>query len=302
MLAFLMLGAIPVLAAETPAVRMHLDVGVQLPAPFWLFARHNQQARIHAFSLALVTACVPNASESRSRRKVSCHLEDVSLQAAGMGTDAARVPGLARAWADTLRGANAVLLFGRDGRLVRIDDLQVADGRRRGRHLADNMRLLLERAFAGLESPRTTEARPEGAFQPGQLTSFPSPAPDVVGGQVVHRQTVVGDEREVVSGGELVVSPLQAAGDLYAMDIRSSGVWSDQQNAWVARVWEVAASPHASASSARGFAGGAYIQRGHARALDDGVGVELPPSGALVAPPRAPTTLERTWVLGRTPR
>lgn len=275
------------LAAEaspwTRSHRYYLEANVELPTFMWFATAFNQQARVTAFEVRLVTRCDPMGLERANVYELACAIEDVSLSARGMPQEAGLLQPILEELDLALSDSTVQLRVHADGHLRNIDleDAMFRRNRRVGR-INETLRLVLARAFAGFDV-----ALPSGEEQWVQYSSWLMRAPASIGStggvelvnRVVERS---GEFVRVQSVGKGLIVPGEGVDRFDARLV--SEAWIDPSGKVTDREWTVLAAPTASSFIASGTEGYPYIQRGKLSALsatdtrEVGESLELPPA------------------------
>lgn len=267
--------------------RFYLESQVRLPLVMWLATPFNQQARATAFEIRLVTTCGPGVELTRDTVEVLCTLDDVGLLASGMTQEEGLLQPIVEGLDEILTGAVVQLVVRPDGRVANIDLENVTRRNNRVGVINENLRLVVSRAFAGLDLllPESSDSGnwPQyGAW----LMAAPSSNGSAGTSEIVHSIVDRGPGGvSVVSGGRGLIVP--GGGDnLYEARMTGRAVFDGRNGRLLDRNWTVIAGPSASALIAFGGAGYPYVQHGRVVALsgdetwDVGQSGELPPGEA----------------------
>jgi uncharacterized protein YbaR (Trm112 family) len=131
--------------------RFALESQVQLPLLMWFATPFNHQARVTAFDLRIVTTCGNAQVETRRVVEVLCTIDDIALSAAGMPQEEGLLQPILTELDDLLTGSAVQMRMNHEGRIVNID-LEGLDRRnQRVGRISENMRLVVSRAFSGLD-------------------------------------------------------------------------------------------------------------------------------------------------------
>lgn len=263
--------------------RYYLETQVDLPNILWLATPYNHQARATAFDLRLVTRCSDGALESKRVVQIHCTLEDVALSARGLPQEAGLLGPILAELDDELTGSVVQLQLHEDGHLVNIDLENAIDRRnRRIGRINETLRLIVSRAFAGLDLARGGDEEVWVRYS-SWLLRAPSAAGSTGGAEVVNRAVErSGAFVRIQSAGRGLIVPSDGLDKFDARLVAEA--WVDGAGKITDRTWTVVAAPTASAFIAEGTEGYPYIQRGRLVALAEGdewsVGEsrELPPS------------------------
>jgi len=177
-----------------------------------------------------------------------------------------------------------------DGRIndIGLDAVEHVD--QRTGFMNESLRLMVSRAFAGLDLGLPAhESDRSWAQYKSWLMRTPTIDGSFAGVEIVNQVRTDRDgETEIVSGGRGTVSPGDGL-NLYDTRLASDTVFDRRFGRISDRTWTVAAGPTSSSFIAQGGAGYAYVQQGHLIALlgadtwDVGQSAELPPTDAQTA-------------------
>ncbi|MEZ4318065.1 MAG: hypothetical protein R3F61_11195 [Myxococcota bacterium] len=133
--------------------RYVLNSQTQVSEVFWIRAQDNLDRRILEWQLNIITTCTGVEPLGKSAYTVSCSIDDLAIAARPTNGDEDRVIDILNEYDEKITGARIVLKFGTDGRFETIDLEDVKHNRSndRTRQIQEIMRLLLIRAYAGLE-------------------------------------------------------------------------------------------------------------------------------------------------------
>ncbi|MFT6376354.1 MAG: hypothetical protein ACJARS_003011, partial [bacterium] len=169
--------------------RFYIESEVHLPVPIMLVAELNTEARLVAVQTQMVIDC----SQTQASRKdwdLNCDVQDISLIGAGMTGDQGNLSVVLREIDDRLTASHLQVTLKKDGRITAVD-LEGID--RRNRRLSQNaeqLRLLMVRALAGLDFRFANNAQDEASGWPqfdSQLMKAPYNRGSQGSGQLVHR-------------------------------------------------------------------------------------------------------------------
>lgn len=281
--------------------RYFIESRVQLPLVMWLTTPFNQQARIAGFDLRLVTTCDDARINTRRTVEVSCRLDDVALSAEGIDQDYKLLQPILTELDGMLTGSTVQLQIGRNGNISNVD-LEGLDHRnRRTGQLIENLRLIVSRAFAGLDLqlPRTDEQ--QWAEYDSWLLRAPSINGSSGGAEIVHA-AVTRDGRfaSVASAGRSVIFVGEGL-NKYDTRLTSEAKFDLRSGRLSDRTWTVVGGPTASSWIAFGAAGYPYVQEGRLVALTGDESWDVGESVALPATAHVPTAIQQAWTLGGAP-
>jgi len=308
-----MLGALatsPALAADEPTWdwsqdhRYYLETEVRLPLLMWFFREFNEQARVTAFQVRMVAECSP-AVVGKRRSEVLCDLTDVGIKASGLPQEEGLLQPILEELDERLTGSTVQLIVRSDGRLANID-MEGLDRRyRRVGRMNENLRLIVTRAFAGLDLP-LPEAGPDGELHPQwvQADSWILRAPVATGNlgiaQVVH-ETPDPSARvlHVDTAGRGMVVP-GGGGNRYDVVLEGTADFDTAQGRLLDRSWTMVGVPTPGSAIAEGTAGYPYLQVGRVMHLPNGQRIDVGETEAL-GPLDGPSALQQWTVLGLMP-
>lgn len=281
--------------------RFYLDVDVHLPQIMWFAATYNKQARVDYFELELIADCSPGEVENRRSYLVTCKLEALALRAEGLPQDAKLLGPIVSEMADRMSGTRVQLQVRSDGRLVNID---IEDLDRRNQRFAlinENMRLMLSRAFSGLDLPLGPSADEAWVQHDSWLMRAPSPVGSSGSSDIVSRVTAVdGLVWTIQSGGRGIIAPGEGL-NKYDARMFASATFDQRSGTLIERVWTVVGGPTASSLIAQGIEGFPYVQRGRIVSLEEGEAWQLGDTGAFAPQGPKPSALQQGQYLGTHP-
>jgi hypothetical protein len=188
---------------------------------------------------------------------------------------------------EILTGAVVQLVVRPDGRVVNLDLENVSRRNNRVGVINENLRLVLFRAFAGLDLQLPESG--EGGNWPqygAWLMAAPSTNGSAGTSEIVHSVVDRGPGGvTILSGGRGLIVP-GGGENLYEARMWGKAVFDPRTGRLLDRTWTVVGGPTASSFIAFGAAGYPYVQHGRVVALtgdetwDVGQSVELPPGEA----------------------
>ena len=274
--------------------RMYLETKVQLPVVMWLATPFNHQARITAFDLRLVTTCGDAQVLGRHTAEVSCTLDDVALSAAGLKQEVGLLDPILAELDEMLTGSVVQLQVSDDGRLVNIDLEGLSRRNNRGGWINENLRLIVSRAFAGLDLALPADEENSWPQYESWLMRAPAVDGSSGGAEIVHREVErEGSFASIVSGGRGVI----VVGEGHnKYDTRMVGETRfDLRTGRIAdRSWTVVGGPTASSWIAFGAEGYPYVQKGRVVALTADEPWDLGESRELHEVGAQPTAIQQT--------
>lgn len=279
--------------------RYAIESEVSAPIPVWFYASRNVQARVIEWQVRVVVDCVAAGESSRRLLEVSCNVDDIGIMATAMPGDQARgrrvgllteiLPEVDR----RVTGSTVELSLRRDGRLDGFEVVGLPNTERREGLMAENVRIVLARAFAGFELPLPRRGVAEdGVWAHNRNVLFR--APTLVGtvgsAEFVLRATPEADGRVGIRSAGRGVSQIGEGGITLAMDHEGAATFDVAGDDLVERTWQVTGMPTAGSLGNEGTHAPEYHQYGHLARLAPGetfdVGETLE-----VASRQAPTTL-----------
>jgi len=252
----------------TKPQRLGLKTDVVLPEMLWFASGFNKQARVRDFSLGLVADCTPGHT-TRRKVEISCVLTDVGIQAMSLPQEEGLLQPILGELDARLTGVTVQLQMGKDGALKNVD-LDGLDRRnRRFGRINENMRLVLTRAFSGLDLP-LGKGSPRSGWLQHRSWIISAPATSGTAGVAALVHKVVGREGDHVflaTAGRGVVAPREGL-NKYDMRLESQATIDTSTGTLKERSWTMAGGPTPSSLISQGFEGYPYLQRGHIVALD----------------------------------
>ena len=251
--------------------RYALETEVRLPELIWLGSRFNEQARIDVFDLRLLVQCAPGLRESRRVWEVLCVLEEVGFRAEAYPSERGLVQQIVQDIDTRLTGAQVQLQVRNDGRLIDVDLEAVNRRNRRFAWINENVRLLLSRAFAGLDLPLPRRNMERGWVQ---HSSWIMRAPAMQGSSgtsdIGHQVTEVSSTAITIqSAGRGLIVPGEGANKFYSRVV-SETTFDHVHGRMLDRTWTLVGGPTASSLIAQGLEGYPYIVNGRLIALSEG--------------------------------
>lgn len=281
--------------------RFFLESEVRLPYLMWFAKQFNEQARVSAFRVRVVADCVPG-DPGRRVREVLCDIEDVSLTASGVAQEEGLLQPILEELDERLSGATVQLQVRDDGRLVNIDMEDLDRRNRRVGRMNENLRLVVSRAFAGLDLPLPPNADdPQWVQHDAWLMKAPAAQGSIGSARIVHNR---GDDDgrllQIVTGGRAIIVPA-LTGNQYAARMTSEAWFDRHTGALTDRSWTVIAAPTPSSAIAEGTAGYPYLQVGHVVALAPDQSYPVGASEALPPLDEDPSAIQQWQTLGLIP-
>jgi hypothetical protein len=277
--------------------RFALESQVQLPLYMWFATPFNHQARVTAFDLRLVTTCGNAQVETKRVVEVLCKIDALALSAAGMPQEDGLLQPILTELDELLTGSTVQLRMNHEGRVVNIDLEGVNRRNQRMGRINENMRLVVSRAFAGLDLQLPTGDERQWPQYDNWLLRAPSAEGTSGAAEVVHSRDSADDGfLTIQSAGRGMIVPGEGE-NKFDTRMTSTAVFDLRTGRISDRVWSVVGGPTASSWIAFGAAGYPYIQQGRAIALTEnetwnvGESLELEP-GAV------PSAIQQNMRLG----
>ena len=157
-------------SAEPPTLQWSLEEGevhryevqnqVQLSAAFIMESETNEMARVMEWSQTYHLTCSAGR-EAKRRTAVSCRIDDFAIAARPSVADQRDLQEILDEWDAMLTGATVDMEFHQDGRMldIELNGLKNQLENERSRLVRQHVRLLVERAMAGLEVPLPPKGR-----------------------------------------------------------------------------------------------------------------------------------------------
>jgi hypothetical protein len=229
----------------------------------------------------------------------------VGLKASGLPQEKGLLQPILEELDERLTGADVQLVVRDDGRLANID-LEGLDRRyQRVGRMNENLRLVVTRAFAGLDLP-LPRIRQDGELHPQwvQSDSWLLRAPVATGNlgtaQVVHT-TSDADARvlEITTVGRGMMVP-GGGGNRYDVVVDGEAAFDTTEGRLLDRTWSMIGVPTPSSAIAEGTAGYPYLQVGRIAHLPNDQQVDVGVTEEL-GPIDGPSALQQWTVLGLMP-
>ncbi len=251
----------------TAPQRFGMKTDVVLPELIWLASGFNKQARVREFSLGFIADCTAGHVAKR-RTELNCVLTDFGIQAMSLPQEEGLLEPILGEIDSRLTGATVQLQVNRDGSLRNIDLDGLTRLNRRFGRINENLRLVLTRAFAGLDLPLPDRSPEAGWIQSRSwIVSAPASQGTASVAQIAHK--VIGEDGDRVflaSAGRGLISPREGE-NKYDLRFQSQATLDTKKGRMVERTWTMAGGPTPSSMVAQGFEGYPYLQRGQIVAL-----------------------------------
>ena len=250
-------------------VRYFVDSEVHLPQFMWFVADRNRQVRVLAYQTTAVVSCDQAIALGRRGVEFTCIIEDVAIRAASSRSERNRLGPILTEMTQKLKGGAIQLRLRTNGKLTHLSFSQSKTSgltNRRTNQMAENLRLILHRAFSGvdLEMPK------KGLTEEGYWIQYDSAilmAPSTAGtrgaAEIIHRIDRKSDQQVAVhSSGQGTLTPGDGDLNFYAMNLEAHGTFNTATGLLEERSWMCAGQPTASSAFAQGGSGLPYIQKG----------------------------------------
>ncbi|MCO4743559.1 MAG: hypothetical protein KC912_02140 [Proteobacteria bacterium] len=232
--------------------------------PIALSKDQNRDVVVQGFTIQLALKCGSPERESKRQYEVRCDVQDFALQAKPRPSDAGRTQDVLEEMDDKISGAWLQMRFHDNGSLVNFQLEGLKTHNRKENRMAENMRLILHRAVAGLDlrlptRPIDREFGVWGQYE-SVITMYPSGTGTAGAAEMVHLvKQRVGDSIAIETAGRAAISP-SGGNDTFDTRIESRTVFNIDDGYMVERIW--VAEGWATAGSASAEAG----QRPYAQA------------------------------------
>jgi hypothetical protein len=283
------------LAWKFPAegLRYAISAHVDLPTVLAFEAEQNDEFRSGEFQLDAIVDCVPSPL-GKSAWELHCTIEDVSIGAVPVETDAKSVSVVLDELDTKLSKAWVQIQFTADGRVKDIDLEDVANGSERAASAHETLRVVLTRAFAALdlELPPKGDDKGRGAWRTDNLLATRYVSENGTLGTVaaVHAAQVdAAGIATITTDGKGVIQSSETVGatgmPLFTWDVALSGTakFDTARGVLLERQYFAKATPTSSSSGALG--GSAYLQKTKIWLLAADEHPTLAPSGPMVHVP-----------------
>ena len=251
--------------------RYAIETSIRLPELIWIGSRYNQQARVDSLQIRLLAQCMPGTRERRKVWEVNCILEEVGFSAEAYPSEVGVVQQIVTDIDERLTGARIQLQMREDGRVVNID---LEDLERRNRRFAwvnENLRLLLSRAFAGLDLPLPGKGEADGWLQhQSWIMRAPAQQGSYGTSEITHKVTDVdATSFTITSTGRGMIVPGEGI-NKFDSRLVSSATFDPKNGRLLDRTWSLVGGPTASSLIAQGLEGYPYVVEGRLLALSEG--------------------------------
>ncbi len=279
--------------------RYAIESEVVAPNPLWFYASRNAQARVIAWQVRVLVDCVADAASSKRSLSIRCNVDDLGVMAAAMPGDqaTARRAGLLTEILpevdQRVTGATIELSLRRDGRLEAFGLVGLPNRERREGLMAENVRIVLSRAFAAFELPLPRSGAAEGgvwAHSRNVLFQAPTLIGTVGSAAFVNRATFGAEGLATIESAGRGVSQIGEGGITLSMEHHGTAVFDVAGGGLVERTWDVTGTPTASSAGNEGTRAPDYHQYGHLVRLAPGESFDVGET-VEVDLPDAPTSL-----------
>lgn len=250
-------------------VRYFVDSEVHLPQFMWFVADRNRQVRVLAYQTTMVVSCGEAIPLGRRGVEFTCAIEDAAIRAASSRSERNKLGPILQEMTEKMKSGTVQIRLRTTGKLTH---LSFEPGRttgltnRRTNQMAENLRLILHRAFSGvdLEMPKK-ETTEEGYWiqYDSAILMAPSTAGTRGAAEIIHRidgKSV--DQISVHTSGQGTLTPGDSDLNFYAMNLEAHGTFNVKTGVLEERSWMCAGQPTASSAFAQGGNGLPYIQKG----------------------------------------
>ncbi len=255
--------------------RYHLDATVELAELRWVYAERNDEARISAIRIGLVTQCAPSLELGKRGWELDCKIEKAVVVLGPTSGEREAAQRIAEEWSERLSGATAHIVLLRDGRVRAVDlrDVPFDQVNQRTNGILEVMRQFTARAFASLDLqfPKKGDDKGTGAWKQRetQIFGFPSQIAAVGSADVRHEisqtQGDLVDIRSVGrgtmgSGDVITVAGVEQPKNLFDMTVESVTRFDTKRGAILSRDYVAFGTFTSSSVGAEGRGGFPYIQ------------------------------------------
>ncbi|MCB9675078.1 MAG: hypothetical protein H6737_08170 [Alphaproteobacteria bacterium] len=187
--------------------RYVINSQTQVSEQFWIKAQDNLDRRILEWKLNIVTTCTATEPIGKTAWSVSCTIDDIAFAVLpNRGDDDEKVVQILDEYDEKITGARVVMKMSSDGRVETIDleDVKHTRSNDRTRQVQETMRLMLVRAFAGLELQLPKKGDDKGKPWPVRdplIMDFPSLKGTTGGLEVNAQVSREGSSKVVVEAG-----------------------------------------------------------------------------------------------------
>lgn len=281
--------------------RYFMEAELLLPDLVVLSQAKNTSVRASELTLTLITTCALHPPVGKKAFDLLCSIDDVRLVAAPVRSDAGRlIPVLDELDASLLKSQVQVTMTW-DGRVRTVSLEGLEDRLRRMRVMEETLRLVVQRAFAGLDLRMPKKGDDEdspwedsSSLSLGFVTMFGSYGKGLVYHGVVDTE---GDVVRIESQGggimmpgtdQTIVTPdgssVSRARDSFEMVHRGEARFDVAKGLVLERIYQVSGVPTSSSQIAEGAAGVSYVQNIRVRYMADGVDAPKLPGNGELAP------------------
>ncbi len=267
---------------EDGSVRYHLQAQVRLSEMLWFRSERNDNARVAEFRVDVLTSCKPSQAQKKGW-ELRCDIVAVGLQAAPLPQDAGKMGPIAEEMAQSLTGTWVQVDFRRDGTLKNLHLEGIESENRRVSQIHEILRLVLVRAFAGLDLKLPKKGSDGGKGSWKQKTSlsmgFMSDQGTLGSSATTHEITATeGSVVEITSQGQgtlgsgemILINGQERPRNLYDVVFQGVARFDTARGLLVYREYIVDARPTASALLAEGTEGVHYVQAVRVQLVEEG--------------------------------
>lgn len=263
-------------------VRYLLQAQVRLSEILWFRSESNENARVAEFRVDVLTSCKPTLALKKGW-ELRCDLEAVGLQAAPLPQDAGKMDPIAKEMASNLTGAWVQVDFHSNGVVKNLHLEGIDSENRRISEINEVLRLVLLRAFGGLDLqlPKNGDDRGKGVWkQKTSLSMAFMSAQGTMGSSTTQHQLTSEDGAEVEitstgkgtlgSGEMIVINGQERPRNLYDVVFEGVARFDTARGLMVSREYIVDAEPTASALLAEGTEGVHFVQGVRVQLIEPG--------------------------------
>jgi len=270
--------------------RFYIQAQVRPSELMWFRAENNREVRVAEFRVNLSTTCRPERLVGKRGWELRCDLDDFGIAAAPVASEQGLLLPILDELDDKFTGAWLQVVFTRDGRVKNVDLEGVDKSNRRISQIHESMRLVLVRAFAGLDLqlPKNGDDKGKGSWKQKAALAmgFPSDLGTMGSAEIIHEITATDGDvvelsstgRGVLGSGEMVeVAGQERPKNLYDMSLSGTARFDVGRGLLLSREYLVEGNPTASSMMADGWAGIPYVQAVQVSWVEPGV--DLPVVG-----------------------
>lgn len=270
-------------------VRYFVDSEVHLPQFMWFVADRNRQVRVLAYQTTIVVMCDKSIALGRRGVEFACSIEDVAIRAASSRSERNRLGPILEEMTQKLKSGAIQLRLRTSGKMTHLGfEPGKTSGlvNRRTNQMAENLRLILHRAFSGID----LEMPKKGSSEEGYWIQYDSAilmAPSTTGtrgaSEIIHRIDQLSPQQVAVhTSGQGTLTPGGSDLNFYAMNLEAHGTFNTETGLLEERSWMCAGQPTASSAFAQGGSGLPYIQKGILKRVPENAIVNVGETGEVI--------------------